>query len=76
MGWVGVGVGVVAAGMAVYLGTQALAAQDAYLAERSSTELRSRAVDAQFRTNVAWAGAGLAGGLGVVLLLTSPTVEF
>lgn len=76
IGWIGIGIGTVAAGVAVYFGTQALAAQDAYLADTTSATLRSRAVDAQLRTNVAWAGAGITGGLGVVLLLTSPTVEF
>jgi tetratricopeptide (TPR) repeat protein len=76
IGWIGVGAGVIAAGVAAYLGTQALAAQDAYLAEPTSAPLRNRAVDAEVRTNVAWTGAGVLGGLGVVLLLTSPTVEF
>jgi hypothetical protein len=76
IGWIAIGVGVVGAGVAAYLGTEALSAQDAYLAEQTSASLRESAVNAQVRTNVAWAGAGVFGGLGVVLLLTAPTVEF
>lgn len=76
VGWVGVSVGAVVAGLAVYFGTQALAAQDAFLKQRDDATLRQNAVDAQVRTNVAWVGAGIAGGVGTVLLFTSPTFEF
>jgi hypothetical protein len=76
LGWVGVSVGAVVAGLAVYLGTEALAAQDAFLAQRSDAALRQDALDSQMRTNVAWVGAGVAGGVGAALLLTSPTFEF
>jgi hypothetical protein len=83
LGWVTLGVGAVAAGVAVYFGTEAMSAQDLYLDQRSSgaspdvqSPLRRDAVDAQVRTNATWVGAGVASGLGVVLLLSSPTFEF
>lgn len=83
LGWVGLGIGVVAAGVSAYLGTQALAARDTYQeridegAPRASrASARRDAVDAQMRTNVGWVGAGVATSVGVVLLLTSPTFEF
>lgn len=75
-GWISIGVGVAAAGVAIYLGTEALNAQDRFLNDTTNRGLRNEATQRQTQTNIAWGGAGLAGGLGLVLVLTAPPVEF
>ncbi len=83
LGWVLLGAGVVGAGVATYFGTQALDAQDKAMRENTSSgglgstqETHDLAERLQLQTNIAWGGAGLLGATGVVLLLTSPTIEF
>jgi hypothetical protein len=80
LGWVGIGLGVVATGAAVYLGTQAVSEkrryEDSDLTPRERNDARGRAEDLQLETNLAWAGAGVRGGAGLVLVLTSPRWEF
>jgi tetratricopeptide (TPR) repeat protein len=80
LGWVGVGLGVVAAGAAVYMGSQARDEkrryQDSELTPHERNEALDRAGDMQLGTNLAWAGAGVLGGAGLVLVLVSPRWEF
>jgi tetratricopeptide (TPR) repeat protein len=80
LGWVGVALGLAAGGAAVYMGTEALAARDRYSdahnSPRQRNEARDRAIDLQLGTNIAWGGATIFGGTGLVLLLASPTWEF
>lgn len=80
LGWVGVALGVAAGGVAIYLGTQALAEQqryqDAANSPRSRNDALEKAERLQLGTNVAWGGSALLGGTGLVLLLTSPSIEF
>ena len=75
-GWIALGAGVVLAGTAVYLGARTLNARDEYNKDRTSHSKYDDAVALRTWTNVAAGGAVLTGGLGTVLLLTAPTVEF
>lgn len=76
-GWVGLGAGVALSGAAVVLGLRALAARDRFVASgNTSAEAHDEASDLRVATNVAWAGATVAGVTGLVLLVTAPTVEF
>jgi hypothetical protein len=76
-GWVGVGAGVALSGAAIFLGVRALAARDRYAASGNrDADARQKASDLRLATNLLWGGATLAGGTGLVLLLTAPTVEF
>lgn len=73
-GWVSGGVGVALAGTAVFLGFRALGARDDFDAsDHTSQTLHDKAASLRAWTNVAWAGAALAGGLGLTLLLTAPS---
>jgi len=75
-GWVAIGAGALAAGAAVFLGFKFLDANDEFDKDRRNIDNHDRAVTLRTATNVAWGGAALLGGTGVVLLLTSPKVEF
>lgn len=76
-GWVGLGAGVALSGAAVVLGLRALAARDRFVASgNTNVDAHDEASDLRLATNVAWAGATVAGVTGLVLLLTAPTVEF
>jgi len=76
-GWVGLGAGVALSGAAVVLGLRALAARDRFVASgNTDAEAHDEASDLRVATNIAWAGATVAGATGLVLLLTAPTVEF
>ena len=77
LGWVGIGIGVAAAGVAAYLGYQVWRNQDAYLESgRTDVQRYNDHETLRARTNAAWATSGLTGALGATLLLTSPTFEF
>lgn len=80
LGWVSVGVGVIASGVAIYMGTQALERKDDFENPRYSVRernaARAEAIDFQRNTNLAWGGAALFGGVGAALLLTAPSIEF
>lgn len=83
MGWVLLGAGVVASGVAGYLGTQALSAQDDARQESqdagglgSTQSTHDRAKRLELQTNIAWGGAGALGATGLILLLTAPTIQF
>jgi len=76
-GWVGVGAGVALGGAAVVFGLRALSARDAFNASaHRDADARGRASDLRLATNILWGGATLAGATGLVLLLTTPTIEF
>jgi len=75
-GWIALGAGVVLAGTAVYLGTRTLNARDEYNDDPTSHSKYDKAIALRAWTNVATGGAVVAGGVGTVLLLTAPTVEF
>jgi hypothetical protein len=76
-GWVGLGAGVALSGAAMVLGLRALAARDRFVASgNTDAGARDDASDLRLATNVAWAGATVAGVTGLVLVLTAPTVEF
>jgi hypothetical protein len=76
-GWVGVGAGVALGGAAIVLGLQALAARDRFVeSQNTNADARSEAANLRLATNVLWGGATAAGVTGLVLVLTSPTVEF
>ena len=75
-GWIAIGAGVVLAGTAVYLGTRTLSARSEYNDDRTNHSKYDKAIALRAWTNVAAGGAVAAGGLGTVLLLTAPTVEF
>lgn len=75
-GWVAIGAGVAASGAAVYLGSRALSARDEFDdSEHTDADARDRAESLRLWTNVAWGAALVAGGTGVVLLLTAPSTE-
>ena len=76
-GWIAIGTGAVLAGTAIVLGVRTLNARDKWDDNRhQEVALRNDAVTLRNWTNVAWGGAAVAGGVGTVLLLTAPTVEF
>jgi tetratricopeptide (TPR) repeat protein len=76
-GWIAIGAGAVLAGTAVYLGARTLSARDEYYDDnRRSHSKYDDAVALRTWTNVAAGGAVVAGGLGTVLLLTAPAVQF
>jgi hypothetical protein len=73
-GWIMVGGGVVLSGAAVYLGVRALEANDEFDAGgHTDADARDRTLSLRAWTNVAWIAAGLTGGTGIVLVLTSPS---
>jgi len=76
-GIVSIAAGAVAAGVAIYLGVNALSARDEYNdSGHTDADARQRASDLRLGTNIAWGGAGALGITGTVLLLTSPSIEF
>lgn len=73
-GWVGVGGGVVLAGGAVALGLGALHARDQFdKSGHTDAGAHDRAANLRLWTNVAWVGAAVVGGTGIVLLVTAPS---
>jgi hypothetical protein len=76
-GWIGVGAGVALSGAAIFMGIRALAAKDAYKESGyQDAEARDAASSRRLATNILWGGALLSGVTGVVLVVTSPKVEF
>jgi hypothetical protein len=76
-GWIGVGAGVVLSGAAIYMGTRALAARDTYRdSGYHDTDARATAASRRLATNLLWGGALLSGATGVMLVVTSPKLEF
>lgn len=76
LGWVGVAGGACAFGVGVALGVTALSARDAFEASgRLDVQAHDRAASLRTWTNVVWAGAGVLGATGVVLLVTAPSGE-
>jgi tetratricopeptide (TPR) repeat protein len=76
-GFIALGAGVVLGGTAVFLGTRTLSARDDYVHDGEKDQDKyDKAVALRTWTNVTAGGAVVAGGLGTVLLLTAPTVEF
>lgn len=76
-GWVGVGAGVALSAVAVVLGVRALSARDRYV-DSGDTDAAAlnEAENLRLATNVAWGGAGVVGITGLVLVLTTPSIEF
>jgi len=73
-GWVAVGAGAAIAGVAVFLGVQALDARDEYNASgHRDAAARARAARLRTYTNVAWGVAGVVGAAGVGLLVFAPS---
>jgi hypothetical protein len=76
-GFVALGAGAVLAGTAIFLGVKTLDARDRWDdSNHLDLGVRDEAVGLRTWTNIAWGGAAVAGGLGTVLLLTAPSVEF
>lgn len=76
-GWIGVGAGVALGGAAIVLGLNALNARDRYFASgRTDVTQYDRASNLRLATNVLWGGSAAAGITGIVLLLSTPTIEF
>jgi hypothetical protein len=76
-GWIGVGAGVALGGAATVLGLRALAARERFVASgNTDADAHDEASDLRLATNIAWAGATVAGVTGLVLVLTAPTLEF
>ncbi len=80
VGWACVGAGVVASGAAIYLGTRVNAEKARYEDSSLTPRQRNRALEdaknLRTGTNIAWGGSALLGGAGIILVLTSPTIEF
>jgi hypothetical protein len=80
LGWVGVGLGVVASGAAIYLGSRALSERNTYsdagLPASSRNAARDDFLSLRTGSNVAWGSAAVLGSAGMLLLFTSPTFEF
>lgn len=77
VGWIGLGVGVIAAGTATYWGLQTLEKRDAYEDSGYTDERALRDGEGlRTRTNVAWASSALTSAAGLTLVLTSPTFRF
>lgn len=77
IGWVGVGIGIIAASAATYWGLQVLEKRDAFLASgQTDAELRSDGLDLRTRSNIGWVSSAVTGAAGLTLVLTSPTFRF
>jgi hypothetical protein len=77
IGWIGIGLGVVAAGAAVYWGIQTEKKQDAYFASRRrDATAYNDGVALRARTNIGWVSSAVSATAGLTLVLTSPTVRF
>ena len=75
-GFVSLGAGAALAGGAVFVGLGALDARDRYDAsEQRDLDARDEAKSLRLWTNVLWAGALVASGVGVTLILTAPSSE-
>jgi hypothetical protein len=74
--WVAIGGGVALSGLAVFLGVRALDEKDRFNGS-GNTNAGAHDNAAAYRTwtNVAWGGAALSGGTGIVLLFTTPKIE-
>jgi hypothetical protein len=73
LAWLLVGAGAAAAGGAIALGVATLDARDDFEASgRTDAELRDRTLALRDWTNVAWIGAAVIGGVGIVLEMTAP----
>jgi tetratricopeptide (TPR) repeat protein len=71
LGWGAIGLGVAAAGAAIYLGTQAVEARDEWVESNlEDLDAHDRAVRLRTWTNIAWGGALVFGATGAVLLLS------
>lgn len=77
IGWIGIGLGVVAAGAATYWGLQTLEKRDAF-EESAFTDAYARddGLDLRTRSNIGWVTSAVTGAAGLTLVLTSPTVRF
>ncbi len=77
VGWVGIGLGVIAAGAATYWGLQTWEKRDTF-AESGDTDAQAReaGLEAQTRANVAWVSSAVTSITGLTLVLTSPTFRF
>lgn len=77
VGWVGVGLGVVAASAAAYWGLQTWERRDAYEASGyTDADARENGLDLQTRTNIAWVSSAVTTSIGLTLVVTSPTFRF
>lgn len=77
IGWIGIGLGVVAAGAATYWGLQTLEKRDAYEESGFTDEYaRSDGLELRTRSNIGWVTSAVTGAAGLTLVLTSPTVRF
>lgn len=77
VGWVGVGLGVLAAGVATYYGLQTLQKRDAFDdSGATDADAREDGMRAKTRANVAWVSSAVTSVTGLTLVLTSPTFRF
>lgn len=75
--WVALGAGVALSGAAIALGLKAKGAEKTYRdSGYTDPQALRQAEDLQLATNVAWGGATAASVTGLVLILSSPTLEF
>lgn len=77
VGWVGIGLGVIAAGAATYWGLQTWEKRDKF-DQSGDTDAQARAegLQMQTRANVAWVSSAVTSVTGLTLVLTSPTFRF
>jgi hypothetical protein len=77
IGWIGIGLGVVAAGASIYWGVQTEKKKDDYLASgKRDADLYNDGRELRTRTNIGWVSSAVVGATGLTLVLTSPTVRF
>jgi hypothetical protein len=77
IGWVGIGIGIIAAGAATYWGLQVLDKRDAFVeGGQTDADLRSDGLDLRTRSNIGWVSSAVTGATGLTLVLTSPTFRF
>jgi hypothetical protein len=72
LGWIAIGVSGAFVVTAIILGTQTLAARDAFEPDETSTRAHDEAVAYRLWTNVAWGAAGALALTGAVLVLSAP----
>ncbi len=77
VGWIGIGIGVVAAGAATFWGLQTWEKRDAYLdSNRTDADAYNEGLDLRTRTNIGWVTSAVTTATGLTLVLTSPTIRF
>jgi hypothetical protein len=77
VGWVGVGLGVLAAGVATYYGLQTLQKRDVFDdSDSTDADAREDGMRAKTRANIAWVSSAVTSVTGLTLVLTSPTFRF